>query len=55
MTRVSFKTDMNATLSNANAAKIIKILERFVTEVGQIMPLPSISISIEDEEVQADA
>lgn len=55
MTRVQFKTDMNATLSAANAAKIISILERFVTEVGHIMPLPSISISIEDEEVQGDA
>jgi len=50
MTRVKFKVDMDAPLSNAHAAKIIKILERFVSEVGQIMPLPGISISIEDME-----
>ena len=47
MTRVRFKVDMDAALSATNAAKIIRILERFVTEVGQIMPMPAINISIE--------
>ena len=54
MTRVRFKVDMDAALSATNAAKIIRILERFVTEVGQIMPMPAINISIEDVTEAAD-